>query len=58
MLWVLMRKGGPALSVVAVWFGGRAGSSAAHRLPVFIASSLAVVLKALGKDPSLTGRTD
>lgn len=52
-LWA-MRKGGPALTVVGVWFGVVLFGIIAY---VFITEP-AVVLKALGKDPSLTGRTD
>ena len=53
VLWA-MRKGGPALSVVAIWFGVVLIAAIGY---VFITEP-AVVLKALGKDPSLTGRTD
>jgi exopolysaccharide production protein ExoQ len=49
-----MRKGGAALTVVAVWFGVVLFGLIAY---VFITEP-EVVLKALGKDPSLTGRTD
>ena len=52
-LWA-MRKGGPALTVVGVWFGVVLFGLIGY---VFITEP-AVVLKALGKDPSLTGRTD
>src|SRR5690606_21354638 len=52
-LWA-MRKGGPAMAVVCVWFGV---VLSAIILYVFITEP-ALVLKALGKDPSLTGRTD
>ena len=52
-LWA-MRKGGPALTVVALWFGVVLTGVIGY---VFITEP-AVVLKALGKDPSLTGRTD
>lgn len=52
-LWA-MRKGGPALTVVALWFGVVLAAVAAY---VFMTEP-AVVLKALGKDPTLTGRTD
>ena len=51
-LWSL-RKGGPAFSVVMIWLGVVcAGGLAA----VWVTDS-AAVLEALGKDPSLTGRT-
>ncbi len=53
VLWA-MRKGGPALTVVGVWFGVVLCAAIGY---VFITEP-AVVLKALGKDPSLTGRTD
>ncbi len=52
-LWA-MRKGGPAMAVVCIWFGV---VLTAICLYVFITEP-AIVLKALGKDPSLTGRTD
>jgi len=52
-LWA-MRKGGPAMAVVCIWFGV---VLTAIGLYVFITEP-AIVLKALGKDPSLTGRTD
>ena len=52
-LWA-MRKGGPAMAVVCIWFGV---VLSALILYVFITEP-AIVLKALGKDPSLTGRTD
>ncbi|CAN5382099.1 O-antigen ligase [soil metagenome] len=52
-LWA-MRRGGPALTVVGVWFGVVLFGLIGY---VFITEP-AVVLKALGKDPSLTGRTD
>jgi exopolysaccharide production protein ExoQ len=52
-LWA-MRQGGPALTVVALWFGVVLTGTVGY---VFITDP-AVVLKALGKDPSLTGRTD
>ena len=51
-LWAL-RKGGPAFSVVMIWLGVVAGGVL---LAVWITDSGAV-LEALGKDPSLTGRT-
>lgn len=51
-LWSL-RKGGPAFSVVMIWLGVVvAGAGVA----LWITDS-AAVLEALGKDPSLTGRT-
>jgi O-antigen ligase len=52
-LWA-MKKGGPALTVIGVWFGVVLFGLIGY---VFITEP-AVVLKALGKDPSLTGRTD
>jgi exopolysaccharide production protein ExoQ len=52
-LWA-MKKGGPALTVIGVWFGVVLFGIIGY---VFITEP-AVVLKALGKDPSLTGRTD
>jgi exopolysaccharide production protein ExoQ len=52
-LWA-MKRGGAAFSIVAVWFGVVLTAVAAF---VFITDP-ATVLKALGKDPSLTGRTD
>ena len=52
-LWA-MRKGGPALAVVGIWFGVVLAAVGAY---LFITEP-AVILKALGKDPSLTGRTD
>ena len=52
-LWA-MRRGGAAFSIVALWFGVVLTAGAAY---VFITDP-AMVLKALGKDPSLTGRTD
>lgn len=52
-LWA-MRRGGAAFAVVAIWLGVVATAGATF---VFITEP-AVVLKALGKDPSLTGRTD
>lgn len=49
-----MRRGGPAFAVVAVWVAVVAGG-----LGVYIWDTHSVaVLEALGKDPSLTGRTD
>ncbi|WP_348521443.1 O-antigen ligase family protein [Brevundimonas sp. A19_0] len=52
-LWA-MRRGGPALSVVLVW---GAITCAGVGLLVWQQNS-ALILEALGKDPSLTGRTD
>lgn len=52
-LWA-MKKGGAALTVVALWCGVVICGLVAY---VFITDP-ATVLKALGKDPSLTGRTD
>ena len=49
-----MKRGGAAFSIVAIWFGVVMTAGAAY---VFITDP-AMVLKALGKDPSLTGRTD
>ena len=52
-LWA-MRRGGPALSVVLVW-----GAITFAGLGLFIwQQDSALILQALGKDPSLTGRTD
>lgn len=52
-LWV-MRRGGPALSVVAVWAAITAAGVGAW---VWTDNS-ALILELLGKDPTLTGRTD
>jgi len=52
-LWA-MKRGGAAFSIVAVWFGVVLTAGGAY---VFITDP-AMVLQALGKDPSLTGRTD
>ena len=52
-LWA-MRKGGPALAVVGVWLG----VILAAALTYAFLTEPAEVFKALGKDPSLTGRTD
>ncbi len=52
-LWA-MRKGGPALAIVGVWFGVILAAVLTY---VFLTEP-GEVLKALGKDPSLTGRTD
>ena len=52
-LWTL-RRGGPAFAVVMVWFG-----VVASAFGVWVWSTHSVaILEALGKDPSLTGRTD
>jgi O-antigen ligase len=52
-LWI-MRRGGPVLSVAAVWGGVTAVGIAAW---VWTDNS-ALILELLGKDPTLTGRTD
>ncbi|MBX9706758.1 MAG: O-antigen ligase family protein [Caulobacteraceae bacterium] len=52
-LWA-MHRGGAAFSIVALWFGVVLTAIAGY---VFITDP-ATVLIALGKDPSLTGRTD
>ncbi len=52
-LWA-MRRGGAAFAIVAIWFGVVVTAAAGY---IFITDP-AMVLKALGKDPSLTGRTD
>lgn len=52
-LWA-MRKGGPAMTVVCVWFGVVLAGIGIY----LFMTEPAVILKALGKDPSLTGRTD
>lgn len=52
-LWVL-RRGGPALTVVAVWLGVVAVGFSAW----LWSTESGEILEALGKDPSLTGRTD
>lgn len=52
-LWA-MHRGGAAFSIVALWFGVVLTAVAGY---VFITDP-ATVLIALGKDPSLTGRTD
>ena len=49
-----MRKGGPAFAVVAIWM---AVVGAGVLAELWLTDS-AEVLRALGKDPSLTGRTD
>jgi O-antigen ligase len=49
-----MKRGGAAFAIVALWFGVVLTAVAGY---VFITEP-AMVLKALGKDPSLTGRTD
>jgi len=52
-LWA-MQRGGAAFSIVALWLGVVLTAAAGY---VFITDP-AMVLSALGKDPSLTGRTD
>ncbi|WP_292157950.1 O-antigen ligase [Brevundimonas sp.] len=52
-LWI-MRRGGPVLSVLAVWGAVTAAGIAAW---VWTDNS-ALILELLGKDPTLTGRTD
>jgi O-antigen ligase len=52
-LWA-MKRGGAAFAIIALWFGVVLTAGALY---VFITDP-AMVLKALGKDPSLTGRTD
>lgn len=52
-LWTL-RKAGPALAVAGVWLGTVIGAVGIY----FVAFAPGVILEALGKDPSLTGRTD
>ncbi|WP_396593152.1 O-antigen ligase family protein [Brevundimonas sp. R86498] len=52
-LWTL-RRGGAAFSIVALWLGVVLTAGAGY---VFITDPAAVLI-ALGKDPSLTGRTD
>jgi O-antigen ligase len=52
-LWA-MRRGGAAFSIVALWLGVVLTAAIGY---VFITDP-AAVLTALGKDPSLTGRTD
>ncbi|MGV3578356.1 O-antigen ligase family protein [Brevundimonas sp.] len=52
-LWA-MRRGGAAFAIIALWFGVVLTAGALY---VFITDP-AMVLKTLGKDPSLTGRTD
>ncbi|MFC5343519.1 O-antigen ligase family protein [Brevundimonas staleyi] len=52
-LWA-MKQGGAAFAIIALWFGVVLTAGALY---VFITDP-AMVLKALGKDPSLTGRTD
>ena len=49
-----MRRGGPAFTVVCVWLGVVIGALIIY----LVITEPAVILKALGKDPSLTGRTD
>ncbi len=53
VLWTL-KRGGPALAVAAVWMGV-VGAAAGWWLWTY---ESAEILAALGKDPSLTGRTD
>ena len=52
-LWA-MRKGGAAFAIVCIWLGVILVASASY---LFI-TNRELVLQALGKDPSLTGRTD
>jgi O-antigen ligase len=49
-----MRRGGPAFAIVVVWIGVVVGGAAAE----LWFTDAAEVLRALGKDPSLTGRTE
>lgn len=51
--WWLLKQGGAAVTVVAVWFGVVTSSLAGW----FWNTDSAAILQALGKDPSLTGRT-
>ncbi len=51
--WWLLKQGGAAITIVAVWFGVVTSSLAAWLWNV----DSAAILQALGKDPSLTGRT-
>ena len=51
--WIL-RQGGLALTVVAVWLGVIVLAAGTF----FLITDSAVLLEALGKDPTLTGRTD
>lgn len=50
----LMRRGDPAFAVVAVWVSVVVGATGGW----LILTNPAAVLEALGKDPTLTGRTD
>lgn len=52
-LWA-MRRGGAAFTVVCLWLG----VVLAAFILYLVITEPAVILKALGKDPSLTGRTD
>ena len=52
-LW-LLRKGGPVFTVIAIWLGVAIGGVGAW----YLISDPTAALEALGKDPSLTGRTD
>jgi len=52
-LWA-MRRGGAAFTVVCLWIG----VVLAAFILYLVITEPAVILKALGKDPSLTGRTD
>jgi O-antigen ligase len=49
-----MRRGGAAFTVVCIWLGVVIGALILY----LVITEPAVILKALGKDPSLTGRTD
>ena len=49
----LLRRGGPAFAVVAIWFVVIVGAASVW----FIMTDPAAVLDLLGKDPTLTGRT-
>lgn len=51
--WWLLKQGGAAITIVAVWFAVLTSSLAAW----FWNTDSAAILQALGKDPSLTGRT-
>ncbi len=51
--WWLLKQGGAAITIVAVWFGVVTSSLAGW----FWNTDSAAILQALGKDPSLTGRT-
>ena len=52
-LWA-MRKGGAAFAIVCIWLGVILVSAGAY----LFTTNRELVLQALGKDPSLTGRTD